>query len=632
MFIPMRRTRRAFAILAVPFFLSAQTSNITVLAPRPAPLGFLTSRYRPRSVPGINLNNSGRLASLIRAGTLYLTAQDVIALTLENNIDIEMQRYGPLMAQEDIRRAQVGGALRSPTTPIAAGPQSVSLAGINVSGSLATGAGVGSGAGITALIGSLVPQTDPSISFFANLSHSTSPESNIIVDQTNYLVQDGGGVQIGYNQQFMTGTAIAAGFSANHYSSNSPSQLLNPVDFGTISFTASQNLLQGWGHSTNSRYIQIARNNAKVTDLQVKQQVTTTVSAVLNLYWDLVAFREDVRLKQLALDAARKLYEDNRKMVEAGAMAALEVTRSQAEIPAREQDVLVAQTNLLQQEIVLKNALSRRGIEDPVVADVHIIPLDHIEVPETLVLPPIKELLSEAEAQRPDLQQTRINWDSQKLVLQGDRSALKPSLQAFVSLANHAQAGVTNPLNVGFEFGTPDPFYYGGAGNLLGQLFRRNFPDYSAGVSLTVPIRNRAAQADFAVDTIQARQQELQLEKAQNQVAVDVRNAVIGLQQAHLRYETALRTKQLADEALAAEQKKYENGKSSSALLIQAQRDVVTAESEQVQSMANYTHNRIAFEGALGVTLDRNGIEMKEVLNGRVSRQSSLPADLPEKK
>jgi len=628
----MRRTRRAFAILAVPFFLSAQTSNITVLAPRPAPLGFLTSRYRPRAVPGINLNNSGRLASLIRAGTLYLTAQDVIALTLENNIDIEMQRYGPLMAQEDIRRAQVGGALRSPTTPIAAGPQSVSLAGINVSGSLATGAGVGSGAGITALIGSLVPQTDPSISFFANLSHSTSPESNIIVDQTNYLVQDGGGVQIGYNQQFMTGTAIAAGFSANHYSSNSPSQLLNPVDFGTISFTASQNLLQGWGHSTNSRYIQIARNNAKVTDLQVKQQVTTTVSAVLNLYWDLVAFREDVRLKQLALDAARKLYEDNRKMVEAGAMAALEVTRSQAEIPAREQDVLVAQTNLLQQEIVLKNALSRRGIEDPVVADVHIIPLDHIEVPETLVLPPIKELLSEAEAQRPDLQQTRINWDSQKLVLQGDRSALKPSLQAFVSLANHAQAGVTNPLNVGFEFGTPDPFYYGGAGNLLGQLFRRNFPDYSAGVSLTVPIRNRAAQADFAVDTIQARQQELQLEKAQNQVAVDVRNAVIGLQQAHLRYETALRTKQLADEALAAEQKKYENGKSSSALLIQAQRDVVTAESEQVQSMANYTHNRIAFEGALGVTLDRNGIEMKEVLNGRVSRQSSLPADLPEKK
>jgi len=633
MSILIRPVRRAFAILAIPLLLGAQ-SNIVVLPPARGPLGFMTSRYKPRTVPGINLNNSGRLASLIRGGTLYLSAQDVIALTLENNIDIEMQRYGPLMAQEDIRRAQVGGALRSPTTPIAAGPQSVSLAGINVSGSLATGAGVGSGAGITALIGSLVPQTDPQLTISGSLAHYTTPESNLVVDETNYLVQNGGGLNIGYSQQFMSGMAISAFFSASHYTSNSPTQLLNPVDTGTLSFTVSQNLLQGWGQSTNTRYIQIARNNAKVTDLQLKQQVITTMSAVLNLYWDLVAFAEDVRLKQAALDAARKLYEDNQKEVAAGGMARLEVTRSQAEIPAREQDVLVAQTNLLQQEIVLKNALSRRGIEDPLIADVRVVPLDHIEVPPELALPPLKELLNEAQTNRPDLQQNRINWESQKLVLKGDKSELKPTLQAFATLANHAQAGVNNPVNaaLNYYYGTPDSFYFGGAGTLLGQLFRRNFPDYSAGIQLTIPIRNRAAQADFAVDTIQARQQELQLEKAVNQVAVDVRNAVIGLQQAHLRYETALRTKQLADEALAAEQKKYENGKSTNALVIQAQRDVVTAESEQVQSMANYTHNRIAFEQALGVTLDRNHIEMVEAAKGVVSRQSSLPDVLPEKK
>jgi outer membrane protein TolC len=621
----MRRTRRALFIIALPWLLGAQTTHIAVLPPPSAPLGFLTARYKPRVVPAVNLENSGRLASLVRSGTLYLSAQDAIALTLENNIDIEMQRYGPLMAREDIRRAAVGGALRSPTTPIAPGPQSVSLAGINVSGSMASGAGVGSGGGVTGLLGSFVPQTDPVLSLSASLGHSTTPESNIVVDQTNFLVEGERAFSFGYSQQFMSGAAFDVYFSAWRGTTNSPSALLNPVNSGTLGMSVSQNLLQGFGTAVNTRYIRIARNNAKVTDLQLKQQVVTTVSAVLNLYWDLVAFHEDVRLKQQALEAARKLYEDNRKTVEAGGAAAIEITRAQAEIPAREQDVLIAQTNVLQQEIVLKNALSRRGIEDPLIADVPIVPLDRIEVPDTEELPPVADLLAQALAARPDLQQNRINWESQSLVLRGDKSALKPSLQAFASFANHGKAGVPNPGNVGYRYGVPDPFFLGGNGSMLGQLLRRNFPDYAAGVSLTIPIRNRAAQADYAVDQLQARQQELQLEKSVAQVGVDVRNAVIGLRQAHVRYETARRTKQLADETLAAERKKYEYGKSTNALVIQAQRDVVAAESEEVQAMANYTHNRIAFEGALGATLDRYHIELDEAASGRVARQSALP-------
>jgi len=143
----------------------------------------------------------------------------------------------------------------------------------------------------------------------------------------------------------------------------------------------SQNLLQGWGIAVNNRYIRIARNNMKVTDLQLKQQAVTTVAAVLNLYWDLVAFREDARLKNEALEAARKLYEDNRKELAAGAVAAIEVTRAQAEIPARQQDVVMAETNILQQEIVLKNAISRRGIEDPLLESTRLIPLDRTAVP-----------------------------------------------------------------------------------------------------------------------------------------------------------------------------------------------------------------------------------------------------------
>jgi outer membrane protein TolC len=604
----------------------AQSSHIAVLPPEPRALGFLTRPYRQRIVPPINLVNSSRLASLIRAGNLYLTAQDAIALALENNIDIETQRYGPLLFREDLRRAQVGGNLRVPSTPIAAGPQSVSLAGINVGNtSLSSGTGVSSSGGITLSFGSAIPSLDPLVSMSASLGHYTSPESNLIVDRTNYLVEGTRSFSLGYSQQFLPGTGVSASYGASRNNSNSPSNLLNPVDYGSLSVSVTQNLLQGFGSSVNSRYIRIAGNNVKVSDLQLKFQVITTVAAVLNLYWDLVTFNEDLRLKQQALEAARKLYEDSRKEVAIGAKAAIEATRAQAEIPARQQDVLLAQTNILQQEIVLENALSKHGIEDPALADVHIVPLDHIEVPPLLNLPPTGELVKQALAERADLQQNRLNIASQALVLKGDRSELKPQLTAFATFTNHAQAGVPNPLNTGYEYGTPDPFYIGGYGTALGQLLRRNFPDYSAGVSLTFALRNRAAQADYVTDQLQLRQLQLGIEKSVNQVGVDVRNAVIGLQQAQVRYQTAVQTRELAEETLTAEQRRYQLGSSSNALVIQAQRDVVTAESEEVQSMANYTHAHIAFEQALGITLERNNITMSEAASGTVERQLALP-------
>ncbi|MGA2723719.1 MAG: TolC family protein [Bryobacteraceae bacterium] len=624
---PYRATlfRLAFLLL-VAFHALAQSSNIAVLPPPPRALGFLTRPYQQRIVPPINLANSSRLASLIRAGNLYLTAQDVIALALENNIDIETQRYGPLLFREDLRRAQVGGNLRVPSTPIAPGPQSVSLAGINVGlTSLSSGTGVSSSGGITVSFGSAIPNLDPLLSISASLGHFTSPESNVIVDQTSYLVQGSRSFSLGYSQQFLPGTIVSASYGAQRSTSNSPSNLLNPIDYGSLSVSVTQNLLQGFGSSVNSRYIRIAGNNVQVSDLQLKFQVITTVAAVLNLYWDLVTFNEDLRLKRLALEAARKLYEDSQKEVAIGAKAAIEATRAQAEIPAREQDVLMAQTNILQQEIVLENALSKHGIEDPVLADVHIVPLDHIEVPPALDLAPTGELVKQALAARADLQQNRLNIASQALVLKGDRSELKPQLQAFATFTNHAQAGVPNPLNVGYEYGTPDPFYIGGYGTTLGQLLRRNFPDYSAGISLTIALRNRAAQADYVTDQLQLRQLQLGLEKSVNQVGVDVRNAVIGLQQAQVRYETAVQTRELAEETLKAEQRKYQLGSSSNALVIQAQRDVVNAESEEVQSMANYTHALIAFEQALGITLERNRITMSEAASGMVQRRSALP-------
>ena len=154
-------------------------------------MGWLTNPYRTSSVPNVNLANTARLQSLIRAGNLYLSAADVVALAIENNIDVEVQRYAPLLARQVLKRAQAGGVLRSVGTGVAAGPQSVSLQGVNVSASgLGSGGGVSSGGGILTQLGPGIPSLDPTLSAFANFSHSTSPQSNTFLTGITSFVAD----------------------------------------------------------------------------------------------------------------------------------------------------------------------------------------------------------------------------------------------------------------------------------------------------------------------------------------------------------------------------------------------------------------------------------------------------------
>lgn len=577
------------------------------------------------------LSNSPRLESLVAAGNLYLSVPDVIALVLENNIDIAIQRFGPYLAHEALRRTQGGGAIRSVGTPIYPGPTSVSTLGVNVSSvGLAESGGVGSGGGIVVGYGTTPPSLDPLLYVSAQFQHSTVPESNELVAEVSPLVDDSRTYVIEYGQQFVTGTAAYLTFVSQRNSYNSPAFVLNPNTQGYLDLYVTQNLLQGFHMAVNNRYIRISKNNQKVTDLQVKLQVITTISAVLNLYWDLVSFNEDVRIKEQALATAQKLYEDNKKQVAIGTLSAIEVTRAAAEVSAAKENLLIAQTNVAQQETVLKNALSRNGIASAWLDDVHIVPLDQIVVPEKEDLKPIGELVEQALDKRPEIERTRINIQSTVINMAGTKDALLPTLQAFLELTNNGLTGSVNSLANGTA-GVADPYVVGGYGNLLGQIFRRNYPNYSAGFSLNIPFRNRVQQADYVADELALRQGELQLQRTISQVRVDIKNAVIELQQARARYETAVATRKLAEQSLDAEQKKFQFNESTIPLVVQAQRDLAADQSAEVQAMANYTHAKIAFDEAVGQTLDVNGISMEEAASGHVARQSALP-DLGSKK
>ena len=591
-----------------------------------------------RTVAPAKLTNSPRLDALIRAGNMYLSVDDVIALALENNLDIAIQRYGPYLQREVLRRAEGGAPLRSVGVPVAAGPVSVSTAGVSTLaiGLAGGGGGVTSGGGLVASIGTLPPTLDPQVVAVAQYSHNTTPLQNTAVSGVPTQVTSNKVYQLQYSQSWSTGTTAQATYFTLHQDINSPFFALNPYRSGYIDLFIQQPLMQGWGRPVNNRYIHIARNNIKVSEITLRLQVITTVSAILNLYWDLVSFNDDARIKQKALETAQQLLEDNKHQAELGTLPAIEVTRAQAQVSQSRENLLIAQTNVAQQEVVLKNALSRTGIADPTLDDVHLIPLDQIIVPEKEEVRPVQDLIQEALEKRPEIEQGRINIDSQKLQATGTKNSLLPNLTGFIDLTNNGLAGSPNGLCSSLPVSqrvvcTPDAYLVGGVGNLFSQIFRRNYPSYSAGFSLNIPFRNRAAQADYVTDQLTLRQNELGLQKVVNQVRQDVRNAVVGLQQARARYETAVATRKLDEQTLEAEQMRFKFGESTIPIVVQAQNNLAADQSVEIQAMANYTHSRIAFDEAIGHTLDVNRISMEEAMAGQVARPSAIPQSVPSR-
>jgi outer membrane protein TolC len=593
-------------------------------------LGFLANPYRAGTVPAVRLQNSGRFASLIRAGNLYLSARDVVALAIENNIDVEIQRYGPLLAQQVLLRAKAGGALRNVGAAVAAGPQSVSLQGVTVNASgtgLTAASGVSSGGGILTQLGPSIPSLDPTILAYANFGHTTSVQSNTLLTGTTALVSTTRTFEVQVAQNFDFGLYGQLTYSSTRIGENSQLFNLNPYTQGFLDLQVTQNLLQNFGRAVIGRNIRVQRNNLKVSSIQFQQQLIATISAALNLYWDLVSFQADVNARRREVGAAQQLLEDNQKQVEIGTIAPIEITRAESQLYTGEQDLVTAQTNLLQQETILKNYLSRNGIAEAGLTNLHIVPLDTFEIPDKEEVRPLEDWIAQALDKRGELQQARLNLDSNQMNLVGIKSSLKPTLQAFAELTNNGLSGDVTAYGL-LQSGIGQ--LVGGYGNLLSQIARRDYPNYSVGVSLNIPLRNRAAQADYATSLLEIRQNELNLRKNVNQIRVDVQNALVGLQQARARYEAAVKARVLSEQTLAGDQRRYQLGSAVVYQVVTDQRDLATAQSTEVESMANYTHARIALDQALGTTLEVNHVSVGEALHGNVSRPSVLPAELPK--
>jgi outer membrane protein len=589
--------------------------------------------YQAPIVPPARLTNSDRLHDLIRAGKLYLTVQDAIALAIENNLDLEVDRYGPLASQWQLERAQAGGPLRGVTAGNTLANQVT--AGLGVAGSeLASGlsgggggggGGGGSGGAVVSQIGPIAPNLDPVFQNSSGFFHATSPQANTTVSQTPALVSTEHLYDSSLTEGLLSGGIAQVSLNEPYLKQNAPSEILNPAVEPTAQIYIRHNFLQGFGIGVNSRAIRVAEKNIGGAQQTFRSQLLNLVASVLNLYWDLVGGNENLKATQRSLEIAQKFYKDTKRQIELSALARVDLYRAQGELTTRQQELSIAQTTVRQQENLLKSALSRNGLEDPLVDAADVVPLDNIQVPAQDELPPLRDLVSRALAKRPDIALSKISDENAEISALGTANGVLPTLRGVVSTYDTGLAGTANPQS---GAGPANPYYVGGFGTALGQIFRHNFPSEQAQLTFFGNLRNRVAQGDYGVEQLQLRQSDLVERRSMNQLVVDISNFMIALRQARARYSTAVDTRTLQEQLLEKEQRKFSLGNSTINDLVVAQRSLAAARVAEVGALTTFSRARVSLDQVLGETLEKNNVSVGEALEGRVPRKSQIPENV----
>jgi len=594
--------------------------------------------YQAVTVPDVRLANSGRLGQLVRAGNLYLTAEDAVALALENNIDIEVARYSHPMAEWRLERAQAGGLL--PGVPSVASQAGTVAAGQGVTGSqqaagvqLAGGrAGAGNAGNATiSQIGPVTQTLDPSIQGTAAFAHTSSPQANSVQSLVTNLIANTRVYNATYQQGFLSGGSISVTAKENYLNENAPTDLLNPSMAPNLSISGQHNLLRGFGVAVNARTITVSKINLRMSDAAFETQVSGIVAQVLNTYYSYSSTWETLKSQRSIAEVAATFYGNVKRQVDIGQTAPTELITAENQMITSQQTLVASEATLRQQEVRLKSLLSRNGTADPVLRSARIVPVDRITMPASENLPPLDEMVRQAMSRRTDLASQKANEEAAVISAQGTKNGILPTLVGFGAMSAAGLAGDPRTVISGGTVTTPDPYFVGGLGTAWAMVFRRNFPTQRGGVFYQGNITNGQAQADYAIDMLQLRQSQLGNRKSLSQVEVDVQNAVLALQQARVRYEAAVKNRELQSQLFEAESKKFEYGVSTSYDVTRQQRDMITAQSNEQGALLTYVTARIALDQTLGTILDAHRVTIAEAKQGKLQRESSVPEVVPEK-
>jgi outer membrane protein TolC len=581
--------------------------------------------YRASFVPEPALANSPRLDKLVKDGKLYLSLNDAIDLALENNLDLAIARYNLPIADTDLLRTKAGGSFLGVNTGVVQGTPGGGVGGFG-SGAPGSGAGGttggagGAGAGANGLVqstlgtGTAIRSYDPSITADIGDEHQTSPVANLQSFGVPSLQANTGNFDINYSQAFPTGTSIEFQFQNSRQTTNSPFFPLSPTLNSLYHLTLSQQLLAGFGLGPNLRFVKIARNNKKISDVAFKDQVIATVTQIEDIYWDLVDAYEQAQVNEQSLAFAQQTLDNAKKQYQLQSIPEMDVMRAEASESKSEQDLTVAKTSLELQQSLIKNALTK-SLDDPVLEAIPVIPTDRSRQGVEGVSD-LESLINQAIHARAELAESDIDLVNRQISRKAARNALLPSLAL---VGTYSGSGLGGPLNPIFNLGTNSSNVPGDFGGAIVNAFNNSSPDYFVGFSLNLPIRNRVAKADQYRSELEYRQAELRREELKKQIRIEVRNAQYALEQNLARVQAATKARDLSQRTFDITKKEQTLGAGSTYQTMSAQHDLAEAELDLVTAQTTYEKAKVELDRATGTTLEHNRIQIQDAISGTIS-------------
>jgi outer membrane protein TolC len=602
-------------------------------------LGNPINVFRPTTISKASFGNSVRLADLVKDGKIYLSLSDAIALAIENNYDIAIARYDLDIADTDILRTRAGatplGAPSGLVTGTLGGSTSILTTGGGPGGSAGGAGGAGSGtAGLTLTTGGAGPlpeNLDPTLTGNIQLQRAESPQSSIFSPKSSTNTNQ---YNFSYNQGFVTGTSLTVGFNNERLTTNSPYYDYSPLFNSSFQATVTQQLLQGAGIWVNKRFMYQALNSRRITDSSFRQQILYTVNQVESIYWGLVQAYEDVQAKQRALEQSNQLLSDNRKQLEVGSMAPLDVVNAESSVAADQQSLISAQSALNYQQQIIKQAITR-NLNDAALSSAPVIPTDRVSLePISEEGQPVEALVQEAFQRRPELEQAVLTLRNDEITLKGARNALLPTLSVFGFYGASAAGGSQSPDCYSFLTNPPgacppNSVPSVGYGATLSNLVNSTSPDKGAGFNLSINLRNRFAQSQQERSLMEYRQAELRLEQLYTQIRMQVANAMFALTNDRAQVRSAQAARDYAQQSLDAEQKKLHLGASTTANVLQQQRNMAIAEDNLIAANAGYAKDRAGLYQTLASTLQHYGINLPDAAAGTVTAAPVIPGVAP---
>lgn len=596
--------------------------------------------YTPINVPEIRYGNTPQLDQMLRDGKIYLSLSDAVMLALENNYDIAIARINLDIADTDILRTRAGGLIRGVSTGLVTNTLGGTTSTI-VSGGGPGGTSSGAGGGATGATGIVLStngggptpeQLDPALTGTVQYEAANTPQSTTFITGTNTLNQNTGTYNFGYQQGFLTGTLLNVGFNNSRTTTNSFRANYSPQLNSLFQAKVTQHLLQGFGPWLNSRFILQAKNDRRITDSAFRQQLLYTMTQVMYIYIGLVSAYEDEQAKERALTQSTQLASDNRKQLEIGTLAPLDVVNSDSAVASDKQALVASKTNLEYQQLLMKQAIAR-NLNDPQLSNAPVIPTDRVgldRLPEEDT--PVEDLVRQAYTNNPQIEQAVLNMKNNEITIKAFRNGLLPTVDAYGFYGGSGLGGSQNPaLQCSNSSGTqvipcpPNFVTQSGYGTVLQNAFNNSFPDKGVGVSINIPLRNRIAQADQERSQMEYRQSQMRLQQLYTQIRIQVINGQYALTNDRAQVQAAQAARDYAAQSLDAEEKKYKLGASTTALVLQQQRNLATADNNLISATAAYAKDRVALGQLLSNLLDKFGIRIQDVATGKIAQPPIIP-------